>query len=45
MLSYRRYVDQRWKMTELTYATAVIVHRVLAAGAVVVNDQPNDQDA
>ena len=26
VLSYRRYVDQRWKMTELIYATAVIVH-------------------
>jgi hypothetical protein len=26
MLSYRRYREQRWKMTELTYGTAVIVH-------------------
>jgi hypothetical protein len=25
-MSFWRYCDQRWKMTELTYATAVIVH-------------------
>jgi hypothetical protein len=25
-LSYRRYIEQRWKMTELIYGTAVIVH-------------------
>jgi hypothetical protein len=33
VLSYRRYVDQRWKATELTYATAVIVYKALATGA------------
>jgi hypothetical protein len=27
ILSYNRYVDQRWKMTELTYGTAVIVSK------------------
>lgn len=32
VLSYRRYVDQRWKMTELTYATAVIVYKATATG-------------
>jgi hypothetical protein len=26
VLSYRRFREQRWKMTELTYGTAVIVH-------------------
>ena len=25
-MSYQRFVDQRWKMTELSYATAVILH-------------------
>jgi hypothetical protein len=29
-LSYRRYVQQRWKMTELSYGTAVIVHATTA---------------
>jgi hypothetical protein len=27
VLSYQRYVEQRWKATELTYATAVIAHK------------------
>jgi hypothetical protein len=26
ILSYQRYVEERWKMTELSYATAVIAH-------------------
>jgi hypothetical protein len=26
VLSYQRFVEQRWKMSELIYATAVIVH-------------------
>ena len=26
VLAYQRYVEQRWKATELTYATAVIAH-------------------
>ncbi len=26
LLSYRRFIDQRWKATELTYGTAVILH-------------------
>jgi uncharacterized membrane protein YidH (DUF202 family) len=30
VLSYLRYVEQRWKMTELIYATAVIVHKTNA---------------
>ena len=29
----RRYLDQRWKMTELIYATALIVHKATASGA------------
>ena len=29
VLSYYRYVQQRWKMTELSYGTAVIVHATL----------------
>jgi hypothetical protein len=34
ILSYNRYVEQRWKMTELTYGTAVIVSKAGAtAGA------------
>ena len=34
LLSYHRYRQQRWKMTELSYATAVIVHAALGpAGA------------
>jgi hypothetical protein len=33
VLSYRRYLDQRWKMTELIYATALIVHKATASGA------------
>jgi hypothetical protein len=28
VFSYRRYADQRWKMTELIYGTAVIVHKL-----------------
>ena len=31
-LSYQRYVEQRWKMTELIYATAIIVHTTHATG-------------
>jgi hypothetical protein len=31
MLSYRRYRDQRWKMTELIFATAVIVDAAVSA--------------
>jgi hypothetical protein len=27
VLSYYRYLDQRWKMSELIFATAVIAHR------------------
>ena len=38
MFSYRRYIDQRWKMTELTYATAVIVYRTTTAGGEVARD-------
>ena len=30
VLSYHRYCDQRWKMTELSYATAVILHATKA---------------
>lgn len=30
ILSYRRYVEERWKMTELSYATAVIAHAAAA---------------
>jgi len=33
ILSYNRYVDQRWKMTELTYGTAVIVSKAGAAAS------------
>jgi hypothetical protein len=32
VLAYQRYVDQRWKMTELIYATVVIVHQAIASG-------------
>jgi hypothetical protein len=32
VLSYQRYVEQRWKMTELIYATAVIVDKTNATG-------------
>jgi len=28
VMSFNRYVDQRWKMTELTYGTAVIVSKL-----------------
>lgn len=31
--SFNRYVDQRWKMTELTYGTAVIVAAISTPGA------------
>lgn len=31
ILSYRRYIEERWKMTELSYATAVIAHAVASA--------------
>jgi hypothetical protein len=30
ILSYRRYVEERWKMTELSYATAVIAYAATA---------------
>jgi hypothetical protein len=30
ILSYQRYVEERWKMTELSYATAVIAHAATA---------------
>jgi len=30
-LAYRRYIDQRWKMTELTYGTAVIASKMQPA--------------
>lgn len=33
-LSYRRYREQRWKLTELSYATAVIAHATKASGTV-----------
>jgi hypothetical protein len=36
VMSFSRYVDQRWKMTELTYGTGVIV-ATLAAPAVLPN--------
>jgi hypothetical protein len=32
VVSYWRYVDQRWKMTELTYATAAILYAVSEKG-------------
>jgi hypothetical protein len=32
-LSYDRYLDRRWAMTELIYATAVIVGKVSASGS------------
>ena len=32
-LSFWRFCEQRWKMTELTYATAVIVQATAASGA------------
>ena len=31
IVSYSRYVDQQWKMTALTYGTAVIVSKAGAA--------------
>lgn len=33
LLAYQRYVEQRWKMSELIYATAVIVHSTSATPA------------
>lgn len=33
VLSYRRYLEQRWKMSELIYATVVIVHNASSAPA------------
>ena len=33
VLSYQRYLEQRWKMSELIYATAVIVHDASSAPA------------
>jgi hypothetical protein len=30
VLAYHRYLDQRWKMSELIYATAVVAHRTSA---------------
>ena len=33
VLSYQRYLEQRWKMSELIYATAVIVHHASSASA------------
>ena len=30
ILSYQRYVEERWKMTEFSYATAVIAHAASA---------------
>jgi hypothetical protein len=35
-MSYSRYVDQRWKATQLTYATAVILHATKGEGAAPV---------
>jgi hypothetical protein len=31
IFSYRRYLDQRWKMSELIFATAVIAHAIASA--------------
>jgi hypothetical protein len=33
VLSYQRYVDQRWKMTELIYSTALITYKATAPAA------------
>ena len=37
-LSYQRYVEQRWKMTELIYGTAVIAHKASASRITVVSE-------
>jgi len=42
-LSLFRYRDQRWKLTELSYATAVIIHATGASGA--TNDQSKPSSA
>jgi hypothetical protein len=44
-LCYQRYVDQRWKMTELTYATAVIVYRALGAGSSAASELTSGEQA
>jgi hypothetical protein len=46
VLSFWRYCDQRWKMTELTYATAVIVHETKAKtkGAKGENEEKDEND-
>jgi hypothetical protein len=36
-LSFQRFCEQRWKMTELTYATAVIVHLTQLHGGVTLS--------
>ncbi len=39
-LSYRRYIEQRWKMSELIYGTAAIVYGASASGAAATTNGP-----
>ena len=41
-LSYQRYRQQRWKMTELSYGTAVILHATTSPGDAATASQAQD---
>lgn len=44
VLSFNRYCDQRWKSTELSYGTALILHATVQAGAKRSVRGTNDAD-
>lgn len=39
VLSYHRYREQRWKMTELSYGTAVVAHAISSSKKAATNSQ------
>jgi hypothetical protein len=43
VLSYQRYLDRRWTMTELIFATAVIVAAAVPAGSVAPGERKSSE--
>jgi hypothetical protein len=43
-LSFHRFREQRWKLTELSYATAVIIHATGASGSTNGQSKPSSGD-
>jgi hypothetical protein len=45
VLSFRRYCDQRWKASELSYASAVMLHGMKASAAAAKTDDAKTENA